>query len=604
MLIALYSNFLRPAAQLPILILLLTVAPGPVLAANELAGHPSPYLAQHAGDPVAWRDWQEDVFREARAQNRLVFVSVGYFSCHWCHVMQRESYQDEAIAKLLNDGYISVKIDRELEPDLDQRLIGFVEAIRGSAGWPLNVFLTPEGYPITGFTYLPNETFADVLGQLQSEWQTNHEKLAAAARRFFEEQMADDGNEAYNAPQIPSEKLVDAFVAQSMLAADEMLGGFGNTSKFPNVPQLASLLEAVRRNPDIDPDVSDFVRLTLHSMAARNLVDHVNDGFFRYTTDPDWQTPHFEKMLYDNAQLASLYLQAAQLWPDAGYQELALRTLDFVEDNLRHPDGGYMSSLSAVDRDDREGGAYWWQRAELDETLGSDDFAYVEQLWQLNPADSELLAGPLIGSSAQGEPERNRRIRQKLRQREATMPADDKRLASWNAMLLEALTRASDFDARFEKRARSLYRELDRLFYRDGQPIRFAGNAEVAAAVFEDYAQLASAFHRYGLRFDDAGATERAVRLVERAHARFLRNGRWQPKAQPLIPVADGKWIMPDLVFFSPMSLWLETTLALPGTDAEVRRDAEQMLTRATREMLDSPYFYGSFIMLRAAGDA
>ncbi len=596
--------FRLPSARLSLLLFLCFGVFGTSLTANELDGHPSPYLAQHAGDPVAWRDWKEDVFRDARAQNRLVFVSVGYFSCHWCHVMQRESYQDEAIAKLLNDGYISVKIDRELEPDLDQRLIGFVEAIRGSAGWPLNVFMTPEGYPITGFTYLPRENFADVLGQLQTEWDVNHEKLAAAARRFFDEQMANDGNEAFNAPQIPSAKLVDAFVAQAMLAADEMLGGFGNTSKFPNVPQLAGLLEAVRRNPDIDPDVSDFVRLTLHSMASRNLVDHVNDGFFRYTTDPDWQTPHFEKMLYDNAQLASLYLQAAQLWPDAGYEELALRTLDFAEDNLKHPDGGYMSSLSAVDRDDREGGAYWWQRSELSEKLGSEDFAYVEQLWQTNSADSEFLAGPLVGSAAQGDAERNQRIRQKLRQRDSSMPADDKRLASWNAMMLEALTRASDVDARFERRAKTLYRDLDRLFYLDGELIRFAGNAEVAAAVFEDYAQLASAFRRYGRRFEDKGALERATRLVERAHTRFLRNGRWQPKAQPLIPVAAGKWIMPDLVFYSPMSLWLESALDLSGLDADVRRDAEQMLTRATREMLDSPYFYGSFIMLRAAADA
>ncbi|MDJ0779494.1 MAG: DUF255 domain-containing protein [Gammaproteobacteria bacterium] len=591
------------SACLPLLLFLFGWSSA-ALAANQLDGHPSPYLAQHAGDPVAWRDWREDVFRDARADNRLVFVSIGYFSCHWCHVMQRESYQDDAVAKLLNEHFISVKIDRELEPDLDQRLVGFVEAIRGSAGWPLNVFLTPQGYPITGFTYLPRDGFADVLDQLQQEWQANHAQLAAAAQRFFEEQMADDGNEAYNAPQIPSAKLVDAFVAQAMLAADEMLGGFGDTSKFPNVPQLGSLLEAVRRDPGLDADVADFVRLTLQAMATRNLADHVNDGFFRYTTDPDWQTPHFEKMLYDNAQLSSLYLRAAQLWPDAGYGALALRTLDFVEDNLKHPDGGYMSSLSAVDRDDREGGAYWWQRAQLAELLGADDFAYVEKLWQLNPASGEFLAGPLIGAFADGEPERNQRIRQKLKLRDATMPADDKRLASWNAMLLEALTRASSFDERFERRAQILYRDLQRLFYRDGELIRFAGNAEVAAAVFEDYAQLARAFDFYGRHFDDTDARQLAARLVERAHARFLRNGRWQPKAQPLIPVAAGKWIMPDLVFYSPMSLWLETALNLRGLDQEVRRDAEQMLTRATREMLDAPYFYGSFILLRAAGDA
>ena len=569
-------------------------------AANQLADHPSPYLAQHADDPVAWRDWQESVFADAREQNRLVFVSIGYFSCHWCHVMQRESYRDETVAKLLNDHFISVKVDRELEPDLDQRLITFVELIRGSAGWPLNVFLTPEGYPITGFTYLPRDTFADVLGQLQTEWRANHAKLGDAARRFFDEQLRDDGNEAYDAPQIPSVELVDAFVAQAMLAADELLGGFGNTTKFPNVPQLEALFEAVRRDPGLDRDVADFVRLTLRSMATRNLLDHVNHGFFRYTTDPDWQTPHFEKMLYDNAQLASLYLQAERHWPGAGYAAIAHRTLDFVESSLRHPAGGYMSSLSAVDRDDREGGAYWWDRETLARLLPAADVDYLVELWQLRDSDSEFLAGPLVGPGAGGDAERNRRILKRLQTRGADMPVDDKRLASWNAMLLNALTLAGDSDERYAERARRLYAEMVELFFRDGEPIRFAGNADIAAAVFEDYAQLAAAFDRFGRRFDVAGARERAARLVERAHNRFLRNGRWQPKAQPLIPVAAGKWVMPDLVLHSPMTLWLEVALEGDGIDPGVRRDAAKMLNRATREMLDSPYFYGSFILLRA----
>ncbi|TNF87808.1 MAG: thioredoxin domain-containing protein, partial [Gammaproteobacteria bacterium] len=280
-------RILRPI----LLLILIFTATTTVRAANSLDGHPSPYLALHAGDPVDWTLWQEEVFTRAQADQRLVFVSIGYFSCHWCHVMQQESYQDAEIARLLNKSYVAVKVDRELDPDLDQRLMSFVEKIRGSAGWPLNVFLTPDGYPLTGFTYLPPADFRSVLQKLDNEWRDRRQQISAAAKEFFLTQMQNLENQAFVAPDIPSQNLMDAFVSQSMLAADEMLGGFGNTSKFPNVPQLDTLLEIIGRYPDLDPDVADFVRLTLRMMAANNLHDHVNFGFFRYTTDPDWQTP-------------------------------------------------------------------------------------------------------------------------------------------------------------------------------------------------------------------------------------------------------------------------------------------------------------------------
>ena len=572
------------------------------VASNQLEGHPSPYLALHAGDPVNWRQWQEDVFEDAGSGNRLVFVSVGYFSCHWCHVMQQESYQNEEIAKILNQKYIAVKVDRELDPDLDQRLIEFVELTRGSAGWPLNVFLTPDGFPITGFTYLPPNDFARVLQELDATWQKDHVKLSSAAHQFFETQMQDTENQAFLAPQIPSAELTNAFVSQTMLLADELQGGIGNTSKFPNVPQLDTLLTIIGNNKALDRDVADFVQLTLHMMAARNLHDHVNGGFFRYTTDPDWQTPHFEKMLYDNAQLARLYLRAHQLWPDQGHADVALRTLDFVEANLKHPAGGYMSSLSAVDIDNKEGGAYFWTREQLDAVLADPEMEYLSELWQLDTRTSEFLIPPLTGPEVPGKPAKNNPILRKLQSRgSASMPADDKRLAGWNAMMLEALTAAADIDPRYRERAESLFQYMLTDFYLDGTLIRFAGNASAAVAVLEDYAQVAHAFYRFGKRFDDDEALQSARQLTERAHGLFLRNGRWQQKARSLIPIAPGKWIIPDQVFFSPMSLWLEVALEAPGLNPEVRASATDMLQRATQDMFDSPYFYGSFIMLRTS---
>ncbi len=569
-------------------------------ASNQLAGHPSPYLAMHAEDPVDWRPWRAEVFKDARADNQLVYVSVGYFSCHWCHVMQQESYRDKGIAKILNDNYIAVKVDRELDPDLDRRLIDFVEKTRGSAGWPLNVFLTPDGYPVTGFTYLPRNDFAGVLQELDKTWQQDHASLAKAARDFFHNQMQGLENQAFVAPQIPASELIDAFLSQTMLLADELQGGIGNSSKFPNVPQFDALLDIIAQNKQLDKDVPDFVNLTLRMMATKNLYDHVNGGFFRYTTDPDWQTPHFEKMLYDNAQLAMLYLQAHQLWPDQGYADIATRTLDFVEENLKHPDGGYMTSLSAVDDDNKEGGAYFWTREQLAALLRGEELEYLATLWPAVSKSGEFLIEPLIGHGAAGESAKNSSILKKLQSRgSASMPADDKRLASWNAMMLDALTAAADLDTRFVERARTLFRYMSNDFYRDGSLIRFAGNAEIADAVLEDYAQVAQAFFNFGQKFSHDEATRFARLLTERAHTLFLKNGRWQQKAQPLIPIAQGKWVIPDLVFFSPMTLWLGVALEVPELNPAVRNGATEMLQRVTSEMLDSPYFYGSFIMLR-----
>jgi len=478
-------------------------------ASNQLAGHPSPYLALHADDPVHWQSWQAGVFAEARAGNRLVLVSVGYFSCHWCHVMQQQSYQDDETAGFLNQNFVSVKVDRELEPDLDQRLITFVEKVRGVAGWPLNVFVTPDGYPLTGFTYLPRDDFLRLLQHIDGEWKQNHLALSASARAFFELELQHSDAQIEN-QTMSSTALVDAFVAHAMRNADDLQGGFGDTSKFPNVPQLNALIDSMELAQTTDSEIAEFVQLSLDMMASRNLKDHINDGFFRYTTDPDWHTPHFEKMLYDNALLAALYLKANRLWPGKNYATIALQTPDFVEIQLKHPRGGYMSSLSAVDGDNRADG------------------------FLLRPASTAKNAAQSIV---------NRSIQRKLQARGArSMPVDDKRLASWNAMTLNALTLATDVDARFAGRAKALYQKMRELFIVEDTLIRFAGNADIAAAVFEDYAHTANAFLRYGQRFN----------------------------------------------------------LAVPGLDAKVRSSAIEMLQRVTREMVDRPYYHGSFIMLRA----
>lgn len=573
--------------------------PAFALAANKLEHHPSPYLAMHAGDPVNWQLWDEELFAQARQQNKLIMVSVGYFSCNWCHVMQRESYQDKAVADTLNGFFLSVKIDRELRPELDRRLIDFVERVRGAAGWPLHVFLTPQGYPVTGFTYLPKNEFHEVVLQLQQQWLTQQGEIKKAAEQFHIAALTEGSSKPLlEKLDLTADSLASAFVDQAMQVADELQGGFGDTSKFPQNPQLLSLLQLVKQGLNDKPELVDFIHLTLREMASRHLMDHVNGGFFRYTTDPDWQTPHYEKMLYDNAQMVLLYLQAEQLWPDRGYGEVAETTLAFMQKQMKHPQGGYVSSLSAVDVDDEEGSAYLWQREELEKIIGKEDYSYVSGQWQI--ADSEFLLKPLTGLGAEGDIIRKQRIRTQLQSVQRTiMPIDDKRLASWNALVLQALVAAAHYDRKYLADADEQYQFMNRAFLNQDQLIRFAANQAQAESTFEDYAFVASAFQQFGELKSDQRAIEQARSLVLNAYRRFYFEGKWKASEQSLMPRSAGQWLIQDNVIPSPLTQWLSIVLKLPESDTVLRVEALDMLRRVTSSLIDTPYYYGTLVALR-----
>ncbi|MCZ6796599.1 MAG: DUF255 domain-containing protein [Gammaproteobacteria bacterium] len=579
-------------------------APTSLLAANSLAHHPSPYLSMHANDPVDWQVWDEAVLRQAQDQNKLIYISVGYFSCHWCHVMQRQSYSDSGIAELLNQGFVPVKVDRELRPELDRRLINFVRETRGAAGWPLNVFLTPEGYPVLGFTYLPKADFNDVLVQLQQQWQARGDEIALAAKGFFIElQDRDTGIDGSAMKNWPLDMLVQSFVEQSMSVADELQGGFGETSKFPQLPQLLSLMNLIDPGRESSDQAEKFIHLTLRSMAEANLIDHINGGFFRYTIDPDWQTPHYEKMLYDNAQMVLLYLRAENLWPNRGYRQIAEDTLQFIQSKLLHPGGGYVSSLSAVDVNSQEGGGYLWTRQQLAQTLSGEDFKYLAVIWQLDQVSSsatEFLARPLIGPGSRGEAMRNNKIRQQLQAVEKpAMPIDDKRLASWNALMLQALVAAASFDEHYLAAASRQFDFMSGTFLENGNLVRFAGNGMLAETTFEDYAFVSLAFLQYGQAFKDPEAIRRAHDLATRAYQRYFENDRWHLNNRSLIPGDPGLWIIQDTVLPSALTAWLSVVMSSSSINPKMRLKGNQILHRVSQSMVDTPYYYGSFILLR-----
>ncbi len=337
---------------------------------NVLKQHASPYLAMHGNDPVAWQEWNKETVNRAKKEGKLIYVSSGYFSCHWCHVMQRETYQNKHIAKILNTYFIPVKVDREINSALDSRLIDFVERTQGQAGWPLNVFITPDGYPLVGMTYVPTKNFKEILNTLKVKWKEEKSLLENIAKQATNELSTAAVESSDKIQAGLGKEYIQRFLSHANTMTDTMSGGFGQQNKFPLVPQLMVMLTTYENKPE--KELKQFLLLTLNKMATQGLNDHLGGGFFRYAVDPLWQIPHFEKMLYDNALLASLYIDAARIFNNEKFALVAKDTLDFMLEVFRSQQGAYIASLSAIDNKGVEGGYYLWQYNELKAILNKN----------------------------------------------------------------------------------------------------------------------------------------------------------------------------------------------------------------------------------------
>ncbi len=531
---------------------------------NRLANHPSPYLALHAADPVAWQAWDRATADLARERGKPLFISVGYFACHWCHVMQRESYRDEKIARFLNEHFMPVKVDRELDPALDARLIEFAESTRGAAGWPLNVFLTPDGNPFYAALYLPPGEFLAVLERVAGLWQNERARVQQLARQ--------EGAQ----PQGPGKPQLDAarvrayqrqFLTEALRLADPMQGGFGEQNKFPMVPQLEWLLERQARAPD--RKLGEFLLLTLDRMADGGLRDHLGGGFFRYTVDPGWREPHFEKMLYDNALLARLYLRAAAVFGRKDYRAVALETLDFMTRSLRAPEGGFIASLSAVDAQGVEGGYYLFGDADLEGLLSAEELAAVRSGFSMQgPAPFDAGHLPQSARPPKDAEAVFARARDKLRAARATraLPRDAKRLAAWNGLALSAFAtaaRAGGSDG-YRQVAQELRDFLATTLW-DGRQLRraLAGDRAIGAVSVEDYAHVASGLLEWaeltGVEADFVLVRE----IVRQAWARFYGPAGWRLEEQSLIVAESGQDALADGPIPSPSGVLARVSLRL-----------------------------------------
>jgi uncharacterized protein YyaL (SSP411 family) len=407
---------------------------------NRLINATSPYLLQHAHNPVDWYEWGPDALERAQLEDKPILLSVGYAACHWCHVMERESFEDEETARLMNERFVSVKVDREERPDLDAIYMDAVQAMTGSGGWPMTVFLTPEGQPFFAGTYFPPQDrhglpgFRRVLESVSQAWREQREQVLTQGKRVVE--AIARTSLLPESPEPLADDLLREAHAKLSQAFDRQWGGFGGAPKFPQPMTLEFL---IRCHLHGYPDSLRMVLLTLDRMAAGGIRDHLGGGFHRYSVDARWHVPHFEKMLYDNAQLARLYLHAWQVTGDEGCRTVAVDTLEFLLREMGHPEGAFFSSQDA-DVQGVEGKSYVWRWEDLVEVAGEEVARFFgaspEGNWE---EGTNVLWLPDPGDSPPAGLEEARRRLFEARERRARPSTDDKILASWNGLAIQAL---------------------------------------------------------------------------------------------------------------------------------------------------------------------
>jgi uncharacterized protein YyaL (SSP411 family) len=472
---------------------------------NHLAGQTSPYLLQHQFNPVDWYPWGPEAFAKAKAENKPIFLSIGYAACHWCHVMERESFENEAIAALLKTSFVAVKVDREERPDLDEIYMTAVQSMTGQGGWPLNVFLTPEGKPFYGGTYFPPEDrhgrpgFPTLLAAIHDAWTTRRDEIEVSASEITSRLTA--------ATAVPPDPAGDEPVGEKQTARaaadlksrfDAAWGGFGPAPKFPPHAGLALLLREYARSGD--PAILAMVTTTLDRMAEGGMYDQIGGGFSRYSTDERWLVPHFEKMLYDQALLVPVYVDAWRVTGKPLYRRVVLETLDFVRRELTSPGGGLYASLDA-DSEGHEGIFYVFTPDELKAALGPEDGAFFGKTYGIQaPGNFEGKSIPnLLGGSLADEAIVARLAPMKaellaVRGKRVRPATDDKVLTAWNGLMISAFSRAYDAFGR-EDDLHSARRAADfvlaHLAKEDRLLVSFRDGKAHLNAYLDDYAFLA-----------------------------------------------------------------------------------------------------------------
>jgi hypothetical protein len=530
---------MRFAAAIAASIFVSTPAPGddtapkekPVTSApkhtNRLAKEKSPYLLQHQHNPVDWFPWGAEAFEKAKKENKPIFLSIGYSTCHWCHVMERESFENEDIAKVLNDNFVCIKVDREERPDVDKVYMTFVQATTGGGGWPLNVWLTPDLKPFVGGTYFPpadrggRPGFPTMLKRLADGWKNDRKSIEDHGTEVATK-LAEYAKSTPTKSEVSAKTAINTGLAQLAKRFDADYGGFGASPKFPQPSNFSFLFRmSVRKGLGESPEAEDRDRalagqmalLTLGKMADGGIHDHLGGGFHRYSVDKYWHIPHYEKMLYDQAQLAGVYLDAFQITREPRWEKTTRDILDYVLRDMTDKEGGFYSaedadSLEEGHSEKIEGAFYVWKKAELDSVLG-DAAELFNKTYGVEPNGNAP-----IGSDPQGELKgKNTLIIRKapanadeekslaasraklfeLRNKRPRPHLDDKVIVAWNGLMISAYARAAQVldEPRYVAAAQSSARFIKEKLWKNGALIRsYRHEPSNAAGFADDYASL------------------------------------------------------------------------------------------------------------------
>ncbi len=580
---------------------------------NLLSSESSPYLLQHASNPVFWYPWGEEPFDQAKKENKPVFLSIGYAACHWCHVMAHESFENPVVADFLNKHFIAIKVDREERPDIDSIYMSAVVHMTGQGGWPLSVFLTPEGEPFFGGTYFPPEprygmpSFLQVLKGIAEAWENSRDEIHAVTVQIKTTLVS-----ALDLPEKDDPLDLSSIIDQSLLkmrnAYDAHNGGWGTAPKFPQPMALeVLLLKAVEG----DRESQKLAEHNLQEMARGGMMDLIGGGFHRYSTDARWLVPHFEKMLYDNAQLARVYLMAYLQTGNPFYRAVCEDTLDFVIREMKLPQGGYMASLDA-DSEGEEGKYYLWRLDEIDrafsETSARQAFSQLFDLPQQGNFDGKIILrfkDQAFNPSADYRTDTFREFRQKLleiRDQRVKPHADDKVIASWNGLLLSALSEAARYleNERYDLAAGQLSKFLMKQMYSADSGLYRTWREGVPGkpALLEDYAAVILGLLAFNQLRADESIYPFVSRLMDEMMARFQhpQSGFYDSQKDPTL-IFRGRDIQ-DNALPSGNALAAQVLLAFFTIDArdEYRAIAQDMLGAAADLVSKYPTSFAAWL--------
>jgi uncharacterized protein YyaL (SSP411 family) len=573
---------------------------------NHLILSDSPYLLQHAHNPINWYSWSDEAFNKARTENKLIFLSIGYATCHWCHVMEEESFEDLEVAKLMNQYFIAIKVDREIQPDVDATFMNISQLTTGSGGWPLNVFLTPDGRSFLTDTYITKERLISVIPQLQHLWQNETGKITALADLTV--QMVDTIKSTQNALQVIAldQTIFNKTTLSILDSFDEIQGGFGEAPKFPRESLQLFLLDEQKRNPSEDKLTA--IITTLDAMATGGFYDVIGGGFHRYSVDNAWMVPHFEKMLYNQAQLSLLYTRAYQLTKKPLYKRIAEQTLNYVLKEMQNKKGGFFSATDA-DSEGEEGTFFIFSSSDLQSILNTEQYQQALKWFdlskhtefenknvirfhdvnQLQPTDYSVVDAFID------------KIYQARIQRVPPL-TDNKVLLSWNALLIQSFIEAGQVfnNPHYLNTGINTAQYLFDQFYQNNQLYRVSIDQRVSTpALFEDYVYFAQALLAVFDQTHEQVWLNRVEQLVQQMNTYFWdkQNFGFRMSTGKKHLNLSLKQIYDDaLPSANGIAYQVLVKLSARTTNLDYATQAQQLLGAVSSLIKKDPYSYTSFI--------